>query len=58
MNKFFLGPNFRDKLNMGAVNPINFPYSTPEEVIAQEQAQEQIIEETKKTKGKQDGKES
>ena len=54
MSKFFLGPNFREKLQMGAVDPIKFPSATEEEI----KAQQENIEEPKKVKGKQDGKES
>ena len=57
MSKFFLGPNFREKLTMGAVDPIVFPSTTKEEIAAQEDNKEESKKEIK-NKGKQDGKES
>lgn len=58
MSKFFLGPNFREKLNMGSTEPIKFPSATPEEQAAQnaDNEQEEIKKETK-SKSKSDGKE-
>lgn len=56
MSNFFLGPNFREKLNMGAINPIQFPSATTEELAAQEEIKEDSKKEVK-VKGKQDGKE-
>jgi len=57
MSNFFLGPNFRDKLTMGTVNPMKFSAATKEELEVQQQ---EVVEEPKKekVKGKQDGKES
>lgn len=56
MSKFFLGPNFREKLQMGAVDPIKFPSASEEEIKAQQEFTEEPKKE--KAKGKQDGKES
>ena len=56
MSKFFLGPNFREKLNMGAINPISFPSQTFEEIAAEEELKNELKKESK-GKGKSDGKE-
>jgi hypothetical protein len=57
MSKFFLGPNFREKVTMGVVHPMVFPSQTNEEVAAQEELKEDSKKELK-VKGKPDGKES
>ena len=55
MGKFFLGPNFREKLNMGPVNEISLPSETKEELKAQEELED--VKKEVKVKGKTDGKE-
>jgi|APGre2960657373_1045057.scaffolds.fasta_scaffold404530_2 flagellar biosynthesis/type III secretory pathway protein FliH len=58
MSNFFLGPNFRERVEIGKIKPVNeifLPSQTKEELAAQEE-----FEDTKKevkAKGKQDGKE-
>jgi len=47
MSKFFLGPNFREKLNMGTINPISFPSQTPEEIAAEEELKNESKKESK-----------
>jgi hypothetical protein len=56
MSKFFLGPNFREKLNMGTVNSISFPSQTHQEIAAEEELKNEAKKEAK-DKGKSDGKE-
>lgn len=61
MSNFFLGPNFREKVTMGSLNPVELPQSDPKQEpqipqIPQVEPQDDSKKEPK-GKGKQDGKE-
>lgn len=58
MGNFFLGPNFRERVEIGkikSVNEISLPSETKEELKAQEELED--VKKEVKVKGKTDGKE-
>ena len=61
MSNFFLGPNFRDKITMGSVNPGFIPSEEPASSETQSEAQQDTettpTTEIKKIKGDRNGKE-
>ena len=59
MSKFFLGPNFSEKVAMGSVNPISVNPPEQTENIETEQTQQEETEKTEiKKKDNRNGKES
>lgn len=58
MGNFFLGPNFRERVEIGKIKPVNeisLPSETKEELKAQEELED--VKKEVKVKGKTDGKE-
>jgi len=58
MSNFFLGPNFRERVEIGKIKPVNeisLPSETKEELASQEEFED--VKKEVKAKGKQDGKE-